>query len=56
MLIDSKGREVRAESLPKNPKARSVALAALREVPVVTHRRDPAFHLGARATLRENAK
>ena len=53
MLIDDNGREVRADSLPRNRKAREAVLATLREIPVPHKDKSGMFRLGLRATLRE---
>lgn len=54
MLIDNNGREVRAESLPKNRKAREAALATVQEVLVPQKMRGPMFSLGERAFLKQS--
>lgn len=53
MLIDNKGRVVRAEKLPRGGKARDAALASVREVLVPERKQDSTFSLGARALLKE---
>jgi len=56
MLINSNGREMRAETLPKGGKPRDAALATLREVLVPASIQKGMFTLGERALLREKAK
>jgi hypothetical protein len=60
MLIDTNGREVRADKLPRNPKARDAALASVREILVPAPQRPSTlggmFKLEARAILREHRK
>ena len=52
MLIDTKGREVKFESLPKGKHAREAALAKLREVPSAWRGHGTMFHLQTRARAR----
>lgn len=55
MLVDTQGRIVKPESLPKGRKAREAALATLREVHAPQHKRAPGFCIEERARLANSA-
>lgn len=56
MLIDTNGKQFRAEKLPKGGRAKEAVLATLSEVLEPAPQKGGSFSLGERARLVERAK